>query len=418
MLLSLSTTPLSAREGFGSPAGHVLSTALQCCCLSPPNLSQPVRVSAVLQDMFCRLLCNVVVSVHRTSHSQWGFRQSCRTCSVDCSAMLLSQSTEPLSASEGFGSPAGHVLSTALQCCCLSPPNLSQPVRVSAVLQDMFCRLLCNVVVSVHRTSLSQWGFRQSCRTCSVDCSAMLLSQSTEPLSASEGFGSPAGHVLSTALQCCCLSPPNLSQPVRVSAVLQDMFCRLLCNVVVSVHRTSLSQWGFRQSCRTCSVDCSAMLLSQSTEPLSASEGFSSPAGCVVMTALQCWYLWGFQQSYLSQWGFWQSCLSQWGFWQSYLSQWGFWQSCRMWEVTLKYSPRPTSVEDGGIRPQSPLWQTLTSRGNRVPGWTGCLLEGQTHAVVFRASGTTNSLSALSLCPCVDDLYSACMPGFPAQIAW
>ena len=127
----------------------------------------------------------------------------------------------------------------------LCPPGLSQPVRAAAVPRDMFCWLLesCSVVVSVHYTSLSQWGFRQSCRTCSVDCSAMLLSQSTEPLSASEGFGSPAGR----------------------------------------------------------SVDCSAMLLSQSTEPLSASEGFGSPAGCVVMTAPQCWYLWGFQQSYLTQ---------------------------------------------------------------------------------------------------------------------
>ena len=111
----------------------------------------------------------------------------------------------------------------ALQCCCLCPPFLPQLVTVSAVLRDVFCRLLCSVFASVHRSFLSQ------CKTPSY-----------------------------------LLTP----QPVRDLVVLQYVFCCLLCSVVASVHRSFLSQWGFRQSCRMCSV---------------ASEGFGSPAGCDLM---------------------------------------------------------------------------------------------------------------------------------------
>jgi len=69
---------------------------------------------------------------------------------------VVASSAWPSSAGEGFGSPAGCVLLTTLQCCCLWPPVLPQPMRVSAVLQDGVCRLLCNVVASVHKSSISQ----------------------------------------------------------------------------------------------------------------------------------------------------------------------------------------------------------------------------------------------------------------------
>ena len=188
-----------------------------------------MRLSAVLQDVFCWMLCSFTASVHQSSLSQWGFQQSCRMCSAECSAVSLLLSTSPPLANEAFSSPAG----------------------------------------------------------CVAECSAVSLPLSTSPPSANEAFSSPAGCVLLNALQFHCLCPPVLPQPMRLSAVLQDVFCWMLCSFTASVHQSSLSQWGFQQSCRMCFAECSAVSLPLSTSPPSANEAFSSPAGCVLLNALQ-----------------------------------------------------------------------------------------------------------------------------------
>ena len=71
-----------------------------------------MRVSAVLQDVFCWMLCSAAAS------------------------------TSPPLANEGFSSSAGCVLLTALQFHCLCLPVLPEPLTVLTALQEVFCKLL------------------------------------------------------------------------------------------------------------------------------------------------------------------------------------------------------------------------------------------------------------------------------------
>ena len=72
------------------------------------------------------------------------------------SALLLPLVRSPSSAAGGSGGPAGYVVPTALDCCCLWSEVPPQPLMVQAVLQDMLCRLLCIVVASGQKSLLSR----------------------------------------------------------------------------------------------------------------------------------------------------------------------------------------------------------------------------------------------------------------------